>query len=521
MPCRNCSCPSCLSLAGSPIPPTELPLPPSELMTTNRAPTDSEVAHSRNVIDSAKRKISLIQTAMNDLAEQTKDISHLIEIHRTSTSPLKTFPSELLVAIFTEYVNIVTDPWIIPAPPEPPLNLMWICSRWREIVLDTPQLWTKISSRTPMASLWVDRSKELPLDLKLDLSLGETLIFDILVPHAHRWERLDFNLRSRSDFIFKSPVKGHLRSLKVLKVSSAGNFAHMDFCEAPQLTEVWLENMFQSHVVKLPWEQLRDCTLSDSVIVLYALQHAKNIQTCRLDMCIPPWGSIPKTPPRFCCPSLNTLIIYWRPEDPYINEFFSSITLSSLQNLEIRLLPALGGSWSTDFHYLSELGPTLLKFFERSSSHLAALTLDDLPISSTQLIDYLTLMPSLISLDIKYEHSAHRIGNDFAEHLTLNHPNYPSLLPRLGALSLRGWVSFSEEYLYNLIASRRNINLQNVGAVLLAELVLDCFSSTDWSHCCKPPLFHQFVSEGLSITYGHDWDIGHPAMDMIKPARTW
>ncbi|KAF8883530.1 hypothetical protein BD779DRAFT_826025 [Infundibulicybe gibba] len=100
---------------------------------------------------------------MNDLTEQMNDISHFIETHRTSTSLLKALPSELLVAIFTEYVNIVTDPWIIPAPPEPPLNLMWICSRWREIVLNTPQLWTKISSRTPMANLWVDRSKELPL----------------------------------------------------------------------------------------------------------------------------------------------------------------------------------------------------------------------------------------------------------------------------------------------------------------------------------------------------------------------
>ncbi|KAF8878238.1 hypothetical protein BD779DRAFT_1474910 [Infundibulicybe gibba] len=204
MPCHNCSCPSCLSLAGSPIPPIEHPLPPSELMTTNRAATKSEIAHSRNIIDSTKEKISLIQAAMIDLAEQTKGLLRFVEMHEASTSLLKAFPPEILVAIFTEYINMVTDPWITPAHPEPPLNLMWICSRWRRIVLDTPRLWTKISSSTPMVNLWVNRSKELPLDLKLDLSLGDVSVLDALIPQAHRWERADLVLQSNSNYMLSS-----------------------------------------------------------------------------------------------------------------------------------------------------------------------------------------------------------------------------------------------------------------------------------------------------------------------------
>ncbi|KAF8874024.1 hypothetical protein BD779DRAFT_1678915 [Infundibulicybe gibba] len=132
---------------------------------------------------------------MSDLVEQMGGVLHFIDIHRASISPLKAFPPELLVAIFTEYINIVTDPWIMPTHPEPPLNLMWICSQWRAIVLDTPQLWTKISSSTPMVDLWVNRSKELPLDLKLDLSLDDVSVLDALIPHAHRWERVDLALK--------------------------------------------------------------------------------------------------------------------------------------------------------------------------------------------------------------------------------------------------------------------------------------------------------------------------------------
>ncbi|KAF8869872.1 hypothetical protein BD779DRAFT_1404858, partial [Infundibulicybe gibba] len=113
------------------------------LMTTNRAATDSEVAYSRNIIDSANKKISLIQAAMNVLAEQMEDMLRFVKTHKGSTSLLRTFPPEILVAIFTEYINIVTNLQVSPFP-EPPLDLIWICSRWRRIVLDTPQLWTKV-----------------------------------------------------------------------------------------------------------------------------------------------------------------------------------------------------------------------------------------------------------------------------------------------------------------------------------------------------------------------------------------
>ncbi|KAF8872302.1 hypothetical protein BD779DRAFT_1679784 [Infundibulicybe gibba] len=264
---------------------------------------------------------------------------------------------------------------------------------------------------------------------------------------------------------------------------------------APQLTEIWLKNITDISAIMLPWDQLRDCTLSDSMGMLYVLEHAKNIRTCHLDMSMPPWGRMPEILPYLRCHSLNALIIYWRPEDNRINEFFSSLTLLSLQNLEIRFLPRLGYHWYINLNYLSELRPTLFKFFERSSSHLIALTLSELPISTNQLVRYLVFMLSLISLDIEYTcgnrpDEDHAIDNEFLQYLTFDDTNH--LLPHLCALSLRGRALFCEENLGSLIMSQHDINPQGMGVSLLAKLILDCSAPLNW-HCREPPLFHRFV----------------------------
>ncbi|KAF8874032.1 hypothetical protein BD779DRAFT_1567990 [Infundibulicybe gibba] len=187
----------------------------------------------------------------------------------------------------------------------------------------------------------------------------------------------------------------------------------------------------------LPWGQLQDCTLPDTAATLYALEHANNMRTCCLDMTIPSlggWGPVPEIFPQLRCPSLDTLIIHWLRGDSSgcISSFFSSLTLPSLQHLELRLLPPI--YWP--FNGEPELGLTssFLKFFERSS-HLSVLTLDELPASTTQLIDYLAFMPSLTSLDIKHTNK-YVIKDELLQRLTLNHTDH--LLPRLGTLSIRG-----------------------------------------------------------------------------------
>ncbi|KAF8877818.1 hypothetical protein BD779DRAFT_1421251, partial [Infundibulicybe gibba] len=106
----------------------------------NRAPTNSEVAYSRDFIKSAENMISLIRTTTDDLKKWKVKLLGLVSTHRAAISPLRSFPSEILAEIFTQFVNTTQIHWHAASSP-PPLTLMQICSRWRRIALDTPRLW--------------------------------------------------------------------------------------------------------------------------------------------------------------------------------------------------------------------------------------------------------------------------------------------------------------------------------------------------------------------------------------------
>ncbi|KAF8883539.1 hypothetical protein BD779DRAFT_1674476 [Infundibulicybe gibba] len=409
-------------------------------MTTNRAATDAEVAQSRNVIDSAEEKISLIQAAMADLAERIANTRRVIETHRTAISPLKAFPPELLVATFTEYLTVVG----IPAPsPHPLTHHSPSCG---------------ISDSTPMVDLWLNQSRDLPLDLHFDLSSGDASDLDALIPQAHRWGQVHFTLQTDSNSIL-SPVRGHLHSLKRLELSQLYTNNTLDFCEqAPQLTEIQLGNVPNPPAIKLPWEQLRNCTLGGSMITLYALQQARNIQTCHFEGMneYVPWASSPMPMPHICHSRLETLIISrWHSRDFHIRFFFSSLTLPSLQTFELYFPNVVEG-------FPTGLAHTLSGFFKRSAQRLTVLKLARIPFPPNDVINWLTLMPSLVSFCVKFLYEGdHYIDDNFLGRLSFDHTN--RLLPCLNSLSLLGQSSFDEISLHDLIASRRDVTLQDAG----------------------------------------------------------
>ncbi|KAF8880432.1 hypothetical protein BD779DRAFT_1675946 [Infundibulicybe gibba] len=502
MPCSNCHCPSCLAFIGSPTPSTEFLPPPTELMTTNRAPTSPEVAYSRSIIYSAENAISLIQKTVQ---KRKSELLGLINAHKAVISPLRSFPPELLAEIFARFVGMM-DYDLTPVP----LMLMGVCSQWRKIVLGIPRLWTKILTSHPMIDSWISRSKALPLYLDLDLSRDNSRpVVEALIPHSHRWEQVNFGLSSSSNSIL-SRTRTRLDSLKQLTLHFRDTSGTVDFCEvAPQLTEIDLTGIYKRIVIKLPWEQLRVCTLDNAEITHYALRHAKNLRVLHLsiDYKAPRLMSMPRNP-HSCHSGLSTLNMWWNYSAHEVS-FFSSITLPSLQTLKIRFTPLDPEMDQDNIRYVNietdraEAAPILAGFFRRSCAHLSTLTLDHIPFSQSELIECLALAPSLVSLDIQFDghyHTTHTMINEkLLCRLNANHPK--SILPRLRSLSLRGPGMFSEELLYSLIASRQDIDRKNDGVALLENLTLECpFGqpglSDTWS-----PRFQQFVSGGLNITY--------------------
>ncbi|KAF8877795.1 hypothetical protein BD779DRAFT_1677142 [Infundibulicybe gibba] len=482
MPCPNCRCPSCLALVGSTIPSTKFSLPPSELTTANRAPTNSEVAYSWDIIRSSENMVALIQAMVGDLEKRKTELLDLVSKHKATISPLRSFPR----SCWSRYLN---NP------------LQW--SIWRKIILDTPRLWTKVLTAHPKINSWITRSRELPLHLELDLSSSafyQTL--EALIPHSHRWQHIDFHLEPSSHSVL-ARVRTRLHSLKSLNLFFGDTIGIVDFCEvAPQLTQVKLMQIYEPIIIRLPWEQLRVCTLDNSEVARYVLQHAKNLRELHLDMSKLS-GNDPLIEPVMLDlgphshhPELNILIIEWSSMDPDINLFFSSITLPSLQTLQVCFdYPDFEDSDCLDANQ-TKLALTLAGFFERSCAHLNTLKLTDISFSQDGLVKCLVFSPSLISLDIQFDSRWLGIGGTLLGRLNVNHPT--CILPHLRSLALRHPVDILiEEPLDTLIASRRHIDPKHDGVALLEDLTLECsFFQLD-----KSPRFHRFASEGLNILY--------------------
>ncbi|KAJ7929564.1 hypothetical protein B0H13DRAFT_1564838, partial [Mycena leptocephala] len=82
------------------------------------------------------------------------EITGIIFIHCLPSNPLP----------FREWA-----PW--PSPHEAPLLLAQICRRWREICLDTPELWKSIAfgdtKSVELQKRWLSRARNQPLTLSL------------------------------------------------------------------------------------------------------------------------------------------------------------------------------------------------------------------------------------------------------------------------------------------------------------------------------------------------------------------
>ncbi|KAH8833358.1 hypothetical protein DL96DRAFT_722292 [Flagelloscypha sp. PMI_526] len=103
-----------------------------------------------------------------------------------------------------------------------PLNLTYVCSRWRAILLSRPKLWSSLVVISPqnrgisnLIRAWLSRSGDEPLHLALSASRSSPVVLDIvsqMVAHADRWKSIYFSL----DFAGMPPV-GSLLSMPLLE----------------------------------------------------------------------------------------------------------------------------------------------------------------------------------------------------------------------------------------------------------------------------------------------------------------
>ncbi|KAJ7625776.1 hypothetical protein FB45DRAFT_922291 [Roridomyces roridus] len=168
-------------------------------------------------------------------------------------------PTELCTVIFKLCLQYHGAYLAKPSPREAPLLLTHICRRWRDVCLDTPDLWTSIHFTTgsvELLKLWLSRTGDRLLDVTLNSVHTEkaTQLLELIMIQAHRLRAIHLRL-PRSVF---SRVRGPFPVLERLSIWPGSRDTAAErivIGDAPMLREARISAL-EFHSVHLPWAQL-------------------------------------------------------------------------------------------------------------------------------------------------------------------------------------------------------------------------------------------------------------------------
>ncbi|KAJ7629753.1 hypothetical protein DFH06DRAFT_709671 [Mycena polygramma] len=224
-------------------------------------------AHRARVAE-LQTQILHLEHTLSDLRLEQSQVQDRLESYKY---PVLTLPNELVSEIFIRFL-----------PPHPgfhplvgsysPTLLTQICRRWREIAVDTPALWSTISSfydecdqewNADIIHLWLERSRGCPLYLIRESETWNNNHFlEIMVPHRARWEYLKIDLEQEELPIFDAPM-ALLRHLDLTTPihSDLPPPPAITMGRAPLLRTAILDDHCAALLVILPWVQLTSITL--------------------------------------------------------------------------------------------------------------------------------------------------------------------------------------------------------------------------------------------------------------------
>ena len=253
----------------------------NQLLSSNYAPLDSEVTFIHLFVSATAARLAAWD---EEVSHNSADEEHamLLSLHRRYTSilsPLRRFPSELLLEIFS---------WTLPSANDLqdslqvcmlncPWNLTHVCQRWRTLTINTPWLWSlvvinymseeldpSIAFPLPILETQIARAQKLKIHFYGgEYSDPEPQIeaFEYLAEHSTCWEELTIGLTSQI-FPLIASLQDHIPSLRKLSIrwEDPDTPAEAEpieiFQTAPSLTEVNVYNGLHPISVLLPTRQL-------------------------------------------------------------------------------------------------------------------------------------------------------------------------------------------------------------------------------------------------------------------------
>ncbi|KAG9314915.1 hypothetical protein JVU11DRAFT_4023 [Chiua virens] len=177
---------------------------------------------------------------------------------KNETLPISKLPSDVLSIIFEESRCLLNE-WPGPRRPLPiEVQLSHVCSRWRQVALSTPSLWTTI--RVPIlhkeiaVRTYFQRCQQCPLDVHIGPMFSDKrsmdLIASLLIPRISQFRELILDTMDRQELftllgLLANVAAPHLRRLTIWShnvVRSQGAYPHFELFRygAPLLEDMRL-----------------------------------------------------------------------------------------------------------------------------------------------------------------------------------------------------------------------------------------------------------------------------------------
>lgn len=123
---------------------------PIDLLSTNVPPTDLQSDSVRQLILNCQKDALGLRvqyrgrTTPLDIITRRENALRSIAAWKVVLSPVRHIPCEILGEIFAFCVDVADGTKSTDDPRESPILMSHICSRWRDVALNTPRLWDNL-----------------------------------------------------------------------------------------------------------------------------------------------------------------------------------------------------------------------------------------------------------------------------------------------------------------------------------------------------------------------------------------
>ncbi|KAK7043404.1 hypothetical protein R3P38DRAFT_3347557 [Favolaschia claudopus] len=438
-------------------------------------------------LDRYNSEMKRVKNELQRLKSERRALLSQFEKCRSVFAPIRRLPGELLTEIFAMCRPKELYDLSKTVTPEEELDrishlhlrqLAQVCSRWNEIVSDSPKLWSHISFNT---SVWSDccasddtlidlleyaleRGRNTPLIIEACVvwtNTSSNYAFELLGEHSHRW----YTVRFYSDPCSSAhliDIEEKLNNLQSLHLEINGSWNSVStFRIAPRLTEFSFIGESPQDIPHLPWSQLRKLTYvgknaANPSECLSLLVRATNVESAFFNLDLRQTFSY--VPLSSISSNVKTITLALDGSDSVIGRVFDFFSLPALESFA--LVPRTKSDHSPPAWPIDQF----LALARRSSfdAHLTRFHLQA-DVKDVDLLTCLTLLPRVEELIIadcdSFGTNGAVISDVFLRGLSTSSYSSASagafdILPALRFLSLTSSLEFTDAVYVDLVLSR-------------------------------------------------------------------